>query len=55
MIELNSGRMAVAFDPACGAIRRITDLKTGILLAESQSDDAFLLKCENEHFTSASE
>ena len=55
MIELNSGRLAVAFDPACGAIRRITDLKTGILLAESQSEDAFLLECEQDCFTSAYE
>lgn len=52
MIVLNSGRLELAFDPECGALRRITDRKKGLVLAESRRKEAFLLEREQNCFSS---
>lgn len=52
MILLNSGRLELAFDSSCGALRRITDLGKGLVLAESQKREPFILELEQNCFSS---
>ncbi|MDE6838957.1 MAG: hypothetical protein K2P33_11275, partial [Acutalibacter sp.] len=52
MILLNSGRLELAIDRKTGAIRRLTDLRTHRVLAESSQPQAFILEREQNDFSS---
>lgn len=52
MILFNSGRLELAIDRETGAIRRVTDLRTGTVMAESSRGEAFILEREQNDFSS---
>lgn len=52
MILFNSGRLELAVDRETGAIRRVTDLRTGTVMAESSRGEAFILEREQNDFSS---
>ncbi len=53
MMILSSGGLELAIDRETGAIRRLTDLRTGTVLAESSQREAFILEREQGDFSSA--
>lgn len=52
MILFNSGQLELAIDRETGAIRRVTDLRTGTVMAESSRGEAFILEREQNDFSS---
>ncbi len=52
MIVLNSGRLEVAIDRDTGAIRQVTDLRTGTVVAKGTQQEAFILEREEGCFSS---
>ena len=52
MITLESRDLRLELDESSGAVRRVTDLKSNLVLAENSALQAFVLELEENEFTS---
>lgn len=52
MITLESRDLRLELDESSGAVRRVTDLKSNLVLAENSASQAFVLELEENEFTS---